>query len=340
MYVQRIFSPKSIFSWSFIALLIFAAYATLVAGLYYYYEFEWLKIPWVPLTLIGIALAFYVGFKNNSAYDRTWEARKIWGGIVNSSRSWGTMVNGFVTNEFAETKVSEEELQEIRKRLIYRHIAWLYRLKRQLRVLKPWEHNRQLNKRYRKHIEELFPTEDPEVELQHFLADEEVQKILQSKNGCTQLIHQQTLDLRSLKERGLVDDFRHMEMQAFLTEFYTLQGKCERIKNFPLPRQYASLSVYFVWIFIALLPLGLLSAFDETGLSDEMIWGVIPFTTLIGWIFWMMEGVGDYAENPFENLAFDTPMTALTRTIEIDLKEMLGETDLPEPVVAKEGFVI
>ncbi len=79
----------------------------------------------MPLTLIGIAVAFYVGYKNNSAYDRTWEARKIWGGIVNSSRSWGAMINGYVTNEFAETPVENAELEAIRKKLIYRHIAWL-----------------------------------------------------------------------------------------------------------------------------------------------------------------------------------------------------------------------
>ncbi|MEL6133776.1 MAG: bestrophin family ion channel, partial [Bacteroidota bacterium] len=135
-------------------------------------------------------------------------------------------------------------------------------------------------------------------------------------------------------------DFRHMEMQGLLTEFYTLQGKCERIKNFPLPRLYASLSIYFVYIFIFLLPLGLLSAYSDADLPKYMIWGVIPFTTLLAWIFWMMEGAGDYSENPFEALAFDIPMTSLTRTIEIDLREMLGETDLPAPVTPKDGFVV
>ena len=250
------------------------------------------------------------------------------------------MVSGFVTNEFAEKKVSEEELQKIKKRLIYRHIAWLYRLKRQLRVLKPWEHDARLNKRYREYIDGLFPNQDPETELKNFLADTEVQEILSKKNSCTQLIHKQTEDLKNLKEKGLIDDFRHMEMQSMMTEFYTLQGKCERIKNFPLPRQYASLSIYFVYIFIFLMPLGLLSAFSDADLPNYMIWGVVPFTSLIGWVFWMMEGVGDYAENPFENLAFDTPMTSLTRTIEIDLKEMLGETDLPPAIGPKDGFVI
>jgi putative membrane protein len=340
MYVQRIFTPISVLSFSLRPLVLFTLYSAMIVSLYLLLDFQWLKIPWVPLTLIGIAVAFYLGFKNNSAYDRTWEARKIWGGIVNSSRSWGLMVKGFVTDEFAEGEVSDAEIDAVRKRLIYRHIAWLYRLKRQLRVLKQWEHDVALNRRFRKIIEERFPSEDPDVELKNFLADGEVQKILNAANGCSQLLHLQTEDLRELKRRGLIDDFRHMEMQTMLTEFFTLQGQCERIKNFPLPRQYASVSIYFVNIFIFLLPLGLLSAFADADLPGYMTWGVIPFTTLVGWIFWMMEGVGDYAENPFENLAFDTPMTSLTRTIEIDLREMLNETDLPRPIVPIEDFVM
>lgn len=340
MYTSRVFNPLRLLMFSIRPVAIYSAYATLIVGAYVVLEFEWLRIPWVPLTLIGIAVAFYVGFKNNSAYDRTWEARKIWGGIVNASRSWGLMVKGFVTDEYAIDPVEQAEIDAIRKRLIYRHIAWLYRLKRQLRVLKPWEHDRALNRRYRAHIAELFPTEDPDVELKNFLADEEVQTILNAANGCTQLLHMQTEDLRDLKRRGLIDDFRHMEMQAMLTEFFTLQGKCERIKNFPLPRQYASSSIYFVNIFIILLPMGLLSAFADAKISEYFIWGVVPFTALVGWVFWMMESVGDYAENPFENLAFDTPMTSLTRTIEIDLRQMIGETNLPPKIGPKEDFVV
>lgn len=198
MYVQRVFDPITliVFNWRQIALM--AAYSTAIVVLYEYMEWEWLMIPWVPLTLIGIAVAFYLGFKNNSAYDRTWEARKIWGGIVNSSRSWGSMINGFVTDEFSEEEITEEELNEIRKRLIYRHIAWLYRLKRQLRVVKSWEHDRAVNKRYRKYIAELFPSEDPETELKNFLADEEVQRMLSMKNTCTQLLEEQSKDLKAL----------------------------------------------------------------------------------------------------------------------------------------------
>lgn len=340
MYTSRVFNSTNLFKFSIWFILFLLIYSGIVVSLYLYFDFFWLKIPWMPLTVIGTAVAFYLGFKNNSAYDRTWEARKIWGGIVNSSRSWAIMVTGFVTDEFSEADISDPEIHKIRKRLIYRQIAWLYRLKRQLRFLKSWEHDAKSNKRIRKVIANQFPTEDPDIELQSFLANNEVQKILNSANGCTQVLHLQSEDLRELKKQGLIDNFRHMEMQSMLTEFFTLQGKCERIKSFPLPRQYATLSIYFVYIFIILLPLGLLSAFSDANLAESMIWGVIPFTVLVGWVFWMMESVGDYAENPFENLAFDTPMTSITRTIEIDLREILDETDLPKPISPKNNFVM
>lgn len=340
MYVNRIFPPANLILFYWKQILIFTGYSAAVVALYLYLDWKWLMIPWIPITLIGTAVAFYLGFKNNSAYDRTWEARKIWGGIVNTSRSWGSMINAFVTEEFSEENISEAELQLIRKRLVYRQIAWLYRLKRQLRVRKTWEHDKNVNNHYRKIIEKFFPTEDPEVELKNFLEDAEVQRMLSMKNPCTQLLEEQSKELKALKMRGLIDDFRHMELQKMITEFYTLQGKCERIKNFPLPRQYASISLYLVYVLIFLLPLGLLSAFQDANLYASSVWGVVPFTVLIGYIFWLMESVGDYAENPFEGLVFDIPMTSLVRTIEIDLREMLGETDLPPAIGPKNNIVV
>jgi putative membrane protein len=192
MYTNRIFAPKTMLLFSLKTILALIIYSSIIVSLYLYLDCFWLKIPWVPISLIGVAVSFYVGFKNNSAYDRTWEARKIWGGIVNSSRSWGLLTKGFVTDEFAKNDVPLADIDQVRKRLIYRHIAWLYRLKRQLRVLKPWEHDANLNREYRKYIKSHFPTEDADVELANFLEDDEVQKILKASNGCTQFFKQKT----------------------------------------------------------------------------------------------------------------------------------------------------
>lgn len=330
MYVNRSFNIGRLLLFTAKHFIGFAAFAALAVVCYKYGGCHWLRIPWVPISVIGTAVAFYVGFKNNSAYDRTWEARKIWGAIVNTSRSWGAMARDFVTDQFAEGNITEHDLGKIRKDLLYRHIAWCYKLRRQLWVLKSWEHDRPLNQRYKDMLGKAFANETVEEELAKFLEQNEVSEIAGMKNGATQLIANQSSKLKDLRKRGLIDDFRHMELQNLLTDLYTQQGKCERIKNFPLPRQYATSSSIFIFIFIALLPFGMMAEFEA--MAPGMIWLTIPFTALVGWVYWIMEVVGDYAENPFEGLAFDIPMTALCRTIEIDLREMLGETELPPKV--------
>ena len=129
-----------------------------------------------------------------------------------------------------------------------------------------------------------------------------------------------------------------MELQKLLNDFYTFQGQAERIKKFPLPRQYGSVSFIFIGIFIFLLPLGMVSEFNKLGELGVRI--SIPFTVLVGWVYLMMELVGDYSENPFEGLGNDIPMLSLCRTIEIDLREMLGESNLTQPIEAKNGLLM
>jgi putative membrane protein len=302
-------------------------------------------IPWLPLSVIGTAVAFYVGFKNNQAYDRMWEARKIWGGIINDSRAWGMMVDGFVTNLFTDNKASDEEIHAIKKRLIYRHIAWLYAHRSQLLVSTPWEHASQSGHigKTAKYYQEKFgiglvDDEITRTELKLFLPEEEHDSLINYVNTATQIINEQSRDLRKIRERGLIEDFRHIELANLLKSFYTLQGKNERIKKFPLPRQYANMSRYFVGIFIVLLPFSMIPELMK--LEGWGFWLSIPISALIGWVYVMMEVVGDYSENPFQGMANDIPMLSLCRTIEIDLREMLGETDLPPAVKAKDDILM
>lgn len=319
----------------------------LMGGVALLYKFNIIRftIPWLPISVIGTAVAFYVGFKNNQSYDRLWEARKIWGGIVNDSRTWGMFVDGYVSNLFANTPISENELKAIKKRLIHRHIGWLYAHRSQLLIPTPWEHISQGGHiaKHAKHFQEKFGIgllgdEHTRTELKHFLPKNELDRLINNANTATQIINEQSRDLQQLREHGLIDDFRHMEMGNLLKSFYTLQGKNERIKKFPLPRQYANMSRYFVWIFIALLPFSMIPELMKVG-----DWGFalsIPITALIGWVYVMMELVGDYSENPFQGMANDIPMLSLCRVIEIDLREMLSETDLPPAVKAKNGILM
>ena len=311
------------------------------------YKWEWIdfRIPWLPISVIGTAVAFYVGFKNNSAYDRMWEARKIWGGIVNQSRTWGMLVDGFVSNHFTADPKSPDDLHQIKTRLVYRHIGWLYALRSQLLVATSWEHISQgghMTRTARFYQERfgigLVDDEVTRIELHHYLPMDEHDQLIEAVNTATQILNAQSRDLTGLREQDVIEDFRHMEMTQVLSDFFTLQGQCERIKKFPLPRQYANMSRYFVGIFIALMPFSMIPELMELG-----TWGfalAIPITALLGWIYVMMEVVGDYSENPFQGMANDIPMLALCRTIEIDLRQMLGESDLPPSIQAKNGVLM
>lgn len=344
MIVTKGVSIRRLIGWTLPHIIWLSVVMGGVASLYHFGHIRF-SIPWLPISVIGTAVAFYAGFKNNQAYDRMWEARKIWGGIVNDSRSWGMMVDGFVTNLFAEKKVSEEEVHQIKKRLIYRHIGWLYAHRSQLLVATPWEHVSQGGKtgKTAKYYQEKFGIglvndEVTRSELKQFLPHDEYDRLVANVNTATQIVNEQSRDLKILREKGMIDDFRHMELAGLLKSFYTLQGKNERIKKFPLPRQYANMSRYFVGIFIALLPFSMIPELMKVG--DWGFWLSIPITALVGWVYVMMEVIGDYSENPFQGMANDIPMLSLCRVIEIDLREMLKETDLPPGIESKNGVLM
>jgi len=345
MFIRKSFGLKGLLAFSGHHIIWLSLWAFSYTIAYEYLNLKWLTIPWVPLSVIGTAVAFYVGFKNNSAYDRMWEARKIWGSIINSSRTWGSIVKAFISNQFTENEVSQAQLKDIYQRLIYRHLSWLYALRSQLLVPTPWEHINQgwLYKRFIgqriKHFGVgLYEDEITKSELKQYLPKEELDRLIGYQNTATQIIDQQAQDLKELRALNLIDDFRHMELQKTLNDFYTFQGQCERIKKFPLPRQYGNMSILFVSIFIFLLPLGMISEFAKIGTYGA--WLSAPFTIIVGWVYLMMELVGDYSENPFEGMGNDIPMLSLCRTIEIDLKEMLREEDIPSAIEAKKGILM
>jgi putative membrane protein len=337
MYIQKNYSLKSLIALTGGHLVWLTAWSLLVAALHEFTPLRHFNLPWLPLSLIGTAVAFYVGFKNNQAYDRLWEGRKIWGSIINSSRAWGSMVKAYISGQFAAEGVSASELYEIKRALIYRQIAWVYTLRHQLLISTPWEHVSLrghfgvVGQQRRKHFGiGLYPTNITEQHLSKYLTPAEYASQATFKNAATQMIDIQAQELSHLRSLDLVNDFRQVELQKILNDLYDHQGRAERLKKFPLPRQYGSMSFIFVSIFIFMLPFGMVSEFSKLG--DWGLWLSVPFCVMVGWVFVVMEMVGDYSENPFEGLANDVPMFALCRTIEIDLLQQLGETELPSPV--------
>ena len=125
MYIKRIFPVKLVLKWTRREIFLFLLLATVPVFLFDFVGLKWLHVPWLPLGVLGTAISFLISFKNNASYDRLWEARKIWGAIVNSSRSWGAYVRGFISNQFITENSPATELQKLNKKLIYRPIAWL-----------------------------------------------------------------------------------------------------------------------------------------------------------------------------------------------------------------------
>ncbi len=230
MFIQKNFGIKSLWrfaGWHLVWLTLWAVATTCLIEYTHYLHIYAIKIPWLPVSLIGTAVAFYVGFKNNSAYDRLWEARKIWGGIVNSSRMWGSNVMAYASNQFTNPEISEQELHKIHKKLISLHITWLYTLRRQLLIPTNWEHINQ-SKYIQRHTKMMMNFYGDHLTLDDdtahnmtycFAKDNERQKMLDYQNTATQLINMQSQELKKLRKQNVIDDFRQMELQKILNDF-------------------------------------------------------------------------------------------------------------------------
>jgi len=317
--------------------LFFIIISTVVA-LYYFFDLSWIKIPWTPMALIGTAVAFVIGFQNNSAYGRIWEARKIWGGIVNTSRTFGMFVQDMVTNEHSTVELSKEELHHEVKTLTYRHIAWMAALRHAMRKAKPWETaiNEKTNKEWSEIVRPPEWDSTVEEDLKPYLSKKDLAYVMSKNNKQTALLYLQSHHLRKLKESGTIWEFAFLQLEGVLEELFTLQGKSERIKNFPYPRHFASLNHYFMWVFVLLLPLAIVPQFAEIGqemiashplVGKLFVWLSIPFYVAVAWVFHTMERIGRTGENPFEGSANDVPISTISRGIEIDLRQNLGESN-------------
>lgn len=259
----------------------------------------------LPVSILGTAVAFYVGFKNNQAYDRFWEARTAWGLIVNSSRAFAVAVLDHVR---PSSTVATAEVDAVRRELVLRHVAWVNALRCALRRQVDW------------HL------------LSRFLPAHELEEAKRQPNVPTYVLRTQSRVIEELVDRGLIrGEARHFDLRLLIHRLYDHQGVCERIKNTPLVPHYTAASTLLVWLYIVLIPFSLLNVLE----GETTMWAVVPIATLIGWLYDTMDRIGRFTENPFDNLPTDVPMSALCRTIEIDLRTMLGDSDLPAPVAPR-----
>lgn len=336
MKISKSYKLSEFLDWTRRKLYVVLALAIIPVVLYQLLGQKWVALPWSVAVLLGTATSFIVGFKNAQTYNRTVEAQHVWTAIASASRYWGTISRDFPTNPRST------------KTLIYRHLAWLTVLRYQLRGRRVWESvTSRSNAEYRNRFYTIPETETPlEVELAKYLPEDELQQLAATNDKASRLISAQSRTIKDLFASQELAVLHHTEMQKTLKDLLDQQSKAERIKNFPYPRQYATINTIFVWCFAVLLPFCVIREFD--GLNDsvsgllagQMAWLTIPFSALVSWMYVSLDQVGESTENPFEGGANDVPISQISRQVEIEMREMLGDTDLPLLLRAKNEIIL
>ncbi|SFI40616.1 bestrophin family protein [Planctomicrobium piriforme] len=278
-----------------------------------------LDLPFEPISMMATALAIFLGFKNNEAYGRWWEARKIWGLAVNYSRAWARQVLTLMDSPEAE----HVELSEFQKQLIYRHIAFIHALRIFLRSTSSFPQEET--------ADEPVSARNDYRECRPFIDDDEFKQMKRSDNPPEVLMQMQGRGLQQARRRAWVSEYVLIQLDQTLVEFNNVQGRAERIKKTPLPRPYSYFQRVIVHVLGTLLPFGLVA---------NMGWLMVPLSFVVSFVFLALDLIGSRTEDPFENRVDDTPLSAISRTIERNMREALGEKDLPAPLEPERGVLL
>lgn len=261
-----------------------------VTVFWYVVDPAWMEFPALPVTLLGSAVAVYLSFRNTTAYARWWEARTLWGAMVNASRT------------LARDALTLLADRDVAAQVTHRQIAYVHALRKHLRRQAPWD------------------------ELEGRLPSDELAR-LHGVLNVPNAIHSRTA--ATIAGAG-PDPILLATFARTLADITNAQGGMERIKNTPLPQQYAAYPTIFTHGFCLLLPLGLV---ETLGLYTPL------GSTVAGFLFLALLQIGNDMQNPFENKEDDVPMTALTRGIEIDLRDGLGDVHGLQPVQPVDGIL-
>lgn len=256
-------------------------------------------LPEMPLSipaLLGTAISILLSFKMNQSYDRWWEARKVWGAIVNDSRSFVTQLQTFLPAESVETVT----------KIAYRQIAWCYVLGRALRGLPATEG-----------VEKLISQYD-------------LSEINRHNNKALALLQLHSKDLKDLRSQNKLETFTLLQLDNTIVRFCDSMGKAERINSTVFPSTYRKFLHFIIYLFVITLSISLKQV--------DMIFE-IPLLITIASAFFLIEKSAYHLQDPFRNRPSDVSVTAIARTIEINIRQLLGETEVPEPL-KPEGFYI
>lgn len=270
--------------------IIYLFYVSAIYVAYGIFKIEEIDIKMSIATVLGFSISLLLGFRTAASYDRWWEARKVWGGIVNDSRTLIRQLIGFT---------GKGEIKPEVKKLTYYMIAWCYALKNGLRNINPLEG------------------------LEEFLSQEELKELSSKSNKHNEILKLMQLKLAQLRANQSIDSFQYVSLDNTLKQLCDHMGKCERIKNTIFPEHYRAYTHWGITIFMIMLPYGMLFS---TGPF------VILICMIVNFFFLMIESIAFSLQSPFQNSANDTPMSALSRTIEINLLEMIDAPNIPAPL--------
>lgn len=267
-------------------LIVIFLYSSLIALLYSNYHITRITIPIAVPTILGTVISLLLGFRSNQAYDRWWEARHIWGSIVNDSRTLARQVMNFTYNSFEGA-----EVVAFRERMLRRQVAWNYSLGRHLRGQKGTR------------------------VLEKYLSPEDIDYVYQVEHAPSAILDLMSRDLALALEEGWINRFQQVELDRTLSRLCDAMGKCERIKNTVFPSTYSLYIHLALLLFIALLPFGVIEYF---GLFE------VPLVIAISACFLLIEKMAIHLQDPFENKPTDTPMTSIAKGIEKNLEALYG----------------
>ncbi|MDQ6481585.1 bestrophin family ion channel [Dyadobacter sp. LHD-138] len=300
MYVKEVFSIWRLLKGIWPGVLAVTTYAAVVFYLYQYHQWHFLIFPLSIISIVGTALSLLLGFRTNSAYDRWWEARKSWGAIVNDSRT-------LIRQSLAFIKTEPEEKKEIVHNITHLQIAWCYALCNTLRG-------------------------DPVlVSANLHLNEQELEYVSKHSNVPNAILFLIQQRINDAYDKDYLHPLFFQNLDDTLSRLCDAMGQCERIKNTIFPTQYSFFVHFIIFLFTLILPMGLIDSIGRIA---------IPITFLISFLFFYVEGISYVMQSPFEGNHNDIPMTALSRTIEINLLQIIDASPIPDKILPKDGYIM
>jgi putative membrane protein len=339
MHLGRKYSFPQFVGWTGWEAVLLIAWSAIVTAFLQFSPWPYLTIPAAVLTIVGSALAIILGFKNAQCYARFSEALSLSGQLISNSLILANRLTSMLGH--LEVVRSSGGLQP----LFYRHLAWLTSLRFFLRAPKPWENaGERGNARY---LADNPPPESGSAldkELNAYLPGAELRELLAYRGDRESLLlRSQYRAVTEFYHEKVISEYVLMTLTGALDDLARVQGQLKRIKNYPYARNFYSIAIFLIWIFVAILPFGLYPYAEElgkaAGIAHCTAWLNVPFSAVVGWIFISLEKVGENSSNPFEGGSNDVPISSIARRIEIELRDMLGEDSGLAPIEAKNDIL-